>query len=185
LILEINSKNCLKLIKTRLETIRKKRNAVQKFLKKDLVDLLRNSLEYNAYGRVIFNFLVNFDSFLINFLCIICFLFFTFVFGLDCSVRNNSFSPMICYLKLDSSFKDSYVLHWYFIYAHIIWLCVIWWTVCIWKQAEGFLVEQNMSACYELIAKFAGCISSHVRELSKQEYDFLHNICLCNYVYIP
>lgn len=79
-------KNCLKLIKTRLETIRKKRNAVQKFLKKDLVDLLRNSLEYNAYGR-----------------------------------------------------------------------------------AEGFLVEQNMSACYELIAKFAGCISSHVRELSKQD----------------
>lgn len=79
-------KTCLKLIKTRLDNIRKKRNAVQKFLKKDLVDLLRNSLEYNAYGR-----------------------------------------------------------------------------------AEGFLVEQNMSACYELIAKFVGCISSHVRELSKQK----------------
>lgn len=48
-----NSKTNLKLIKTRLETIRKKRTAVQRFLKKDLADLLRNSLDYNAYGRVI------------------------------------------------------------------------------------------------------------------------------------
>ncbi|GAU11008.1 hypothetical protein TSUD_113010, partial [Trifolium subterraneum] len=78
-------KTCLKLIKTRLETIRKKKNAVQKFLKNDIVDLLKNSLDYNAYGR-----------------------------------------------------------------------------------AEGFLVEQNMAACYELIAKFVGCVSSHARDLFKQ-----------------
>ncbi|KAK7325181.1 hypothetical protein VNO77_29320 [Canavalia gladiata] len=44
-------KSYLKLIKTRLETIRKKRNAVQKFLKKDIVNLLRSALDYNAYGR--------------------------------------------------------------------------------------------------------------------------------------
>ncbi|XP_058774144.1 uncharacterized protein LOC131648395 [Vicia villosa] len=79
-------KTALKLIKTRLDTIRKKRNAVQKFLKKDLADLLRNSLDYNAYGR-----------------------------------------------------------------------------------AEGLLVEQNMSACYELIAKFVGCVSDHVRDICKHE----------------
>ncbi|TKY48159.1 IST protein [Spatholobus suberectus] len=78
-------KSCLKLIKTRLETIRKKRNAVQKFLKKDIADLLRDALHYNAYGR-----------------------------------------------------------------------------------AEGLLVEQNMSSCYELIAKFASCILGHVRDLCKQ-----------------
>ncbi|CAL5199876.1 unnamed protein product [Lathyrus oleraceus] len=79
-------KTNLKLIKTRLETIRKKRTAVQRFLKKDLADLLRNSLDYNAYGR-----------------------------------------------------------------------------------AEGLLVEQNMSACYELIAKFVECVSGHVREICKHE----------------
>ncbi|CAL0332381.1 unnamed protein product [Lupinus luteus] len=69
----------------RLEVIQKKRNAVQKFLKKDIAELLRSGLEYNAYGR-----------------------------------------------------------------------------------AEGLLVEQNMSSCYELIAKFIGCISDHARDLCKQ-----------------
>ncbi|XP_027343441.1 vacuolar protein sorting-associated protein IST1 [Abrus precatorius] len=78
-------KSCLRLIKTRLETIRKKRNAVQKFLKKDIAELLRSSLDYNAYGR-----------------------------------------------------------------------------------AEGLLIEQNMSSCYELVAKFATSISAHVRDLYKQ-----------------
>lgn len=48
-----NSKSCVKLTKTRLDAIRKKRNAVQKFLKKDIAELLRNGLDYNAYGRVI------------------------------------------------------------------------------------------------------------------------------------
>ncbi|KAJ1404119.1 Vacuolar protein sorting-associated protein Ist1 [Sesbania bispinosa] len=76
----------MKIINTRLEAIRKKRNAVQKFLKKDIADLLRSSLDYNAYGR-----------------------------------------------------------------------------------AEGLLIEQNMSACYELVAKFVGCISDHVRDLCKHK----------------
>ncbi|KAK7261831.1 hypothetical protein RIF29_28152 [Crotalaria pallida] len=44
-------KSYAKMTKTRLEVIRKKRNAVQKFLKKDIVDLLRSGLDYNAYGR--------------------------------------------------------------------------------------------------------------------------------------
>ncbi|KAL2332381.1 hypothetical protein Fmac_019962 [Flemingia macrophylla] len=79
------SKSRLKLIKIRLEMIRKKRNAVQKFLKKDIAELLSHDLDYNAYGR-----------------------------------------------------------------------------------AEGLLVEKNVSACYELIAKFASCLSGHVRDLCKQ-----------------
>ncbi|KAE9585866.1 hypothetical protein Lal_00010170 [Lupinus albus] len=78
-------KSYARLIKMRLEAIQKKRNAVQKFLKKDIADLLRSGLEYNAYGR-----------------------------------------------------------------------------------AEGLLVEQNMSSCYELIAKFIGCISDYARDLCKQ-----------------
>ncbi|KAK7335942.1 hypothetical protein VNO80_28089 [Phaseolus coccineus] len=44
-------KSRLKLINRRLETIGKKRKAVQKFLKKDIVDLLGYALDYNAYGR--------------------------------------------------------------------------------------------------------------------------------------
>nr|XP_007150621.1 hypothetical protein PHAVU_005G167600g [Phaseolus vulgaris]ESW22615.1 hypothetical protein PHAVU_005G167600g [Phaseolus vulgaris] len=36
----------------RLETIRKKRKAVQNFFKKDIVELLSYGLDYNAYGRV-------------------------------------------------------------------------------------------------------------------------------------
>ncbi|KAK7402303.1 hypothetical protein VNO78_14460 [Psophocarpus tetragonolobus] len=74
----------LKLMNTRLERIRKKRNAVKKFLKKDIADLLRSDLDYNAYGR-----------------------------------------------------------------------------------AEGLLVEQNMTSCYELIANFAACVASHLRDLCK------------------
>ncbi|KAL5757945.1 hypothetical protein ACOSP7_020556 [Xanthoceras sorbifolium] len=45
------SKSSLKALKTRLETIKKKKNAVLKFMKKDAADLLRNNLDMNAYGR--------------------------------------------------------------------------------------------------------------------------------------
>jgi hypothetical protein len=96
-----NSKRCLKLIKTRLETIRKKKNAVQKFLKNDVVDLLRNSFDYNAYGRVIifsFYFCVH-SWFLINFsLHFFSSFFVTFIFGMDCRVRNIYFSPIFVIL---------------------------------------------------------------------------------------
>ncbi|PPS05066.1 hypothetical protein GOBAR_AA15592 [Gossypium barbadense] len=44
-------KSALRVNKVRLETIKKKRNAVEKYLKKDIADLLRNRLYYNAYGR--------------------------------------------------------------------------------------------------------------------------------------
>nr|KJB13163.1 hypothetical protein B456_002G059700 [Gossypium raimondii] len=44
-------KSALRANKVRLETIKKKRNAVEKYLKKDIADLLRNRLYYNAYGR--------------------------------------------------------------------------------------------------------------------------------------
>ncbi|XVF24996.1 hypothetical protein REPUB_Repub13aG0175500 [Reevesia pubescens] len=37
--------------KLRLETIKKKRNAVEKFLKNDIAELLMNGFDYNAYGR--------------------------------------------------------------------------------------------------------------------------------------
>ncbi|XP_068498589.1 uncharacterized protein [Phaseolus vulgaris] len=46
-----NSKSRLKLINKRLEMIRKRRKAVQKFLKKDIADLLSYGLDDNAYGR--------------------------------------------------------------------------------------------------------------------------------------
>ncbi|KAL0415247.1 UNVERIFIED_CONTAM: hypothetical protein Slati_3356600 [Sesamum latifolium] len=44
-------KSDIKLTKTRIEMIKKKRNAVQKYLRNDIADLLRNGLDYNAYGR--------------------------------------------------------------------------------------------------------------------------------------
>ncbi|OUZ99933.1 protein of unknown function DUF292 [Macleaya cordata] len=44
-------KSSIKLIKARIDVIRRKRNAMQKFLKKDIADLLANNLEINAYGR--------------------------------------------------------------------------------------------------------------------------------------
>lgn len=78
-------KSNLKLMKVRLEAIKKKRNAVQKYLKNDISDLLRSGLDINAYGR-----------------------------------------------------------------------------------AEGLLVEQNMSYCYELIENFCGCIYSHLSVMQKQ-----------------
>ncbi|PPR83503.1 hypothetical protein GOBAR_AA37210 [Gossypium barbadense] len=44
-------KSAIKMIKLRLETIKKKRNAVEKYLKNDVADLLKNGLDENAYGR--------------------------------------------------------------------------------------------------------------------------------------
>ncbi|MCL7022298.1 hypothetical protein MKW94_019907 [Papaver nudicaule] len=44
-------KSSIKQIKARIDVIRRKRNAMQKFLKKDIADLLANNLETNAYGR--------------------------------------------------------------------------------------------------------------------------------------
>ncbi|KAL5576423.1 hypothetical protein UlMin_018122 [Ulmus minor] len=78
-------KTSLKLIKTRLEAIKKKRAAVQKFLKNDIADLLRNGLDTTAYTR-----------------------------------------------------------------------------------AEGLLVEQNMTSCYDLIEHYCGCILSNLSLMQKQ-----------------
>ncbi|KAI3992490.1 hypothetical protein MKX01_022581 [Papaver californicum] len=44
-------KSSIKLIKARIDVIRRKRNAMQKYLKKDIADLLVNNLETNAFGR--------------------------------------------------------------------------------------------------------------------------------------
>ncbi|KAL9443553.1 hypothetical protein AB3S75_016839 [Citrus x aurantiifolia] len=44
-------KSLIKLVKNRIDVIRRKRNATQKFLKKDIADLLSNGLDINAYGR--------------------------------------------------------------------------------------------------------------------------------------
>ncbi|CAM8979026.1 unnamed protein product [Rhodiola kirilowii] len=44
-------KTNLKLIKIRMEKIIKRRNSVQKFFRADIVDLLKNNLDINAYGR--------------------------------------------------------------------------------------------------------------------------------------
>ncbi|CAJ1951177.1 unnamed protein product [Sphenostylis stenocarpa] len=41
----------VKLVKTRLEIIQKKKKAVQKFLRSDIAELLRSGLEYDAYMR--------------------------------------------------------------------------------------------------------------------------------------
>lgn len=47
------SKPLLKLTKNRIEVIKRKRRATEKFLKKDVADLLHSGLDINAYGRVI------------------------------------------------------------------------------------------------------------------------------------
>ncbi|KAL2516163.1 Regulator of Vps4 activity in the MVB pathway protein [Forsythia ovata] len=44
-------KSAIKMTKTRIEIIRKKRNAMQKYLRNDIADLLKNGLDINAYGR--------------------------------------------------------------------------------------------------------------------------------------
>lgn len=53
LISSFGSKSLIKFIKLRIDVIRRKRNATQKFLKKDVADLLANGLDINAFGRVI------------------------------------------------------------------------------------------------------------------------------------
>ncbi|XP_056162037.1 uncharacterized protein LOC115671091 isoform X2 [Syzygium oleosum] len=44
-------KSLIKLTRSRIDVIRRKRQATQKFLKKDMADLLANGLDVNAYGR--------------------------------------------------------------------------------------------------------------------------------------
>ncbi|KAM1113896.1 hypothetical protein FF1_046566 [Malus domestica] len=78
-------KSDIKMTKMRIEAIKKKRSAVQKFLKSDIADLLRSGRDINAYGR-----------------------------------------------------------------------------------AEGLLVEQNMSACYESTESFLGCISTQLPLIQNQ-----------------
>lgn len=46
------SKSLIKPTKTRLEALRKRAEAKQRFLKEDLAKLLANGLDINAYGRV-------------------------------------------------------------------------------------------------------------------------------------
>ncbi|XP_010538026.1 PREDICTED: uncharacterized protein LOC104812521 isoform X2 [Tarenaya hassleriana] len=45
-------KSVVKATKTRVEGVKRKKNAVCKYLKKDIADLLKNRLDHNAYGRV-------------------------------------------------------------------------------------------------------------------------------------
>ena len=52
----------MKLTKNRIDLIRRKRKATEKFLKKDIADLLANGLDDRAYGRVI-TFYVHFFFF--------------------------------------------------------------------------------------------------------------------------
>ncbi|KAM1117325.1 hypothetical protein ACFX2I_007746 [Malus domestica] len=44
-------KTLIKLTKTQINVVQRKRNATQKFLKKDIANLLTNGLDINAYGR--------------------------------------------------------------------------------------------------------------------------------------
>ncbi|KZV56098.1 hypothetical protein F511_06115 [Dorcoceras hygrometricum] len=44
-------KSDIKQTRARVELIKKKRNAMQKYLRNDIADLLKNGLDYNAYGR--------------------------------------------------------------------------------------------------------------------------------------
>lgn len=50
------SKSLVRLTKTRVEMVKKKKSSVCKYLKNDIADLIKNNLDYNAYGRVIFYF---------------------------------------------------------------------------------------------------------------------------------
>lgn len=60
------SKSLIKLTKARIDVIRRKRNATQKFLKKDIADLLVNGLDINAFGRVLLSFLFSSSFDLLN-----------------------------------------------------------------------------------------------------------------------
>ncbi|CAA7025791.1 unnamed protein product [Microthlaspi erraticum] len=44
-------KTLVKITKTRVDAVKRKKLTVCKYLKNDIVDLLKNSLDYNAYGR--------------------------------------------------------------------------------------------------------------------------------------
>lgn len=89
------SKTAIKLTKTRIEMIRRKRNAMQKYLRNDIAVLLRDGLDINAYGRVSWFF---FFSLSFSFLLILNGLFnFPFWFLIPLSGnRINAFNSPLC-----------------------------------------------------------------------------------------
>lgn len=101
-----NSKSDIKLTRTRIEMIKKKRNATQKYLRNDIADLLKNGLDINAYGRV--KFLSFFLIFFVFCFYLFCSEFLHYV-SLILSFRSlQSFGPEIplhhsCFLILESS----------------------------------------------------------------------------------
>lgn len=103
------SKTAIKLTKTRIEMIRRKRNAMQKYLRNDIAVLLRDGLDINAYGRVSWFF---FFSLSFSFLLILNGLFnFPFWFLIPLSGnRINAFNSPLCVCVCVFSF-----LSWYYV----------------------------------------------------------------------
>ena len=50
-------------------------------------------------------------------------------------------------------------------------------------QTEGLLIEQNRTACYNLIEQFSECISKHVSVMQKQRYVETHEFVVL-YFYV-
>ncbi|TXG69087.1 hypothetical protein EZV62_004022 [Acer yangbiense] len=123
------SKSLLKILKTRLDTIKKKKNAVLKFMKNDIADLLRNNLDMNAYGREIYE--------------------------LYCLVRFMSHN-------LDDKLFSARVFR-------VMEVTNLLLGANLMFSAEGFLVEQNISSCYDIIEQCIGCISGQVSAMLKQK----------------
>jgi hypothetical protein len=61
--------------------VRRKRKATEKFLKKDIADLLANGLDINAHGRVILAFSFSFTLCSSDLISMRFFFFFCYLFG--------------------------------------------------------------------------------------------------------
>ena len=60
--LDYCSKTSVKITKTRLEAVKKKKNSVIKHLKNDMADLIRTDHAYKAFCRVSFSSWVFYDA---------------------------------------------------------------------------------------------------------------------------
>lgn len=147
------SKSLIKLVKNRIDVIRRKRNATQKFLKKDIADLLSNGLDINAYGRVI-----------------IYWFFFIYMWSFfsqkKCSIFTKShFQQFLNVLR----FIDFFFL---ILYRFKMWMLLSWRFCNVMKQADGLLAELNVLFCYDFVEQCCDFVYKSLSVMQRLRYEW-------------
>lgn len=150
------SKSLIKLVKNRIDVIRRKRNATQKFLKKDIADLLSNGLDINAYGRVIIYW------FFFNLRVIFFFPKKMLKF------YEVAFSAVLECLEI----LGLLIFFFLILYRFKMWMLLSWCFCNVMKQADGLLAELNVSFCYDFVEQCCDFVYKSLSVMQRLRYEW-------------